>query len=128
MRHSRCRPRSTCGISTGSCWPFMAHIDKSRCLIESRRHKLVIAHGKPKGAILKRIRVPLSTNILITMAAALLLGVQPGGDPGLAQAPGLSADQRLARDIFQELIEIDTTHSTGDTTRAAEAMAARLRA
>lgn len=33
----------------------------------------------------------------------------------------------LARDVFEELIEINTTHSTGSTTDAAEAMAARLR-
>jgi len=39
-----------------------------------------------------------------------------------------SARERLAREIYQELIEIDTTHSTGSTTRAAEAMAKRLRA
>src|SRR5262245_51246418 len=38
------------------------------------------------------------------------------------------ADNRLARDIFQELIEINTTNSNGDTTKAAEAMAARLKA
>ena len=37
-------------------------------------------------------------------------------------------DQALTRDIFKELIEINTTNSTGNTTRAAEAMAARLRA
>ena len=43
------------------------------------------------------------------------------------QTPALPAEQRLARDIFQELIEINTTHSAGDTTRAAEAMAARLK-
>src|SRR5256714_1246733 len=36
--------------------------------------------------------------------------------------------KRLARDIYQELIEINTTDSSGDNTRAAEAMAARLRA
>ncbi len=36
--------------------------------------------------------------------------------------------QSLARDIFRELVEIDTTATTGDTARAAEAMAARLRA
>jgi acetylornithine deacetylase/succinyl-diaminopimelate desuccinylase-like protein len=34
----------------------------------------------------------------------------------------------LERDIFEELIEIDTTDEHGDNTRAAEAMAARLRA
>ncbi|CAN5811000.1 M20/M25/M40 family metallo-hydrolase [soil metagenome] len=40
----------------------------------------------------------------------------------------LSARQQLARDIFRELIEIDTTDSSGDTTEAAEAVARRLRA
>lgn len=40
----------------------------------------------------------------------------------------LSAHQQLARDIFRELIEIDTTDSSGDTTEAAEAVARRLRA
>ena len=37
------------------------------------------------------------------------------------------SDQALTREIFKELIEINTTHSTGNTTEAAEAMAARLR-
>src|SRR5215212_6000010 len=37
-------------------------------------------------------------------------------------------DQKLTHDIFKELIEINTTHSVGNTTRAAEAMAARLKA
>jgi acetylornithine deacetylase/succinyl-diaminopimelate desuccinylase-like protein len=41
--------------------------------------------------------------------------------------PPLDA-QRLARGIFQELIEINTTDSAGSTTLAAEAMAARLKA
>ena len=34
--------------------------------------------------------------------------------------------RRLARDIFQQLIEINTTDSVGSTTLAAEAMAKRL--
>ena len=34
--------------------------------------------------------------------------------------------RKLARDIFRELIEINTTDSVGNTTRAAEAMAKRL--
>ena len=42
-----------------------------------------------------------------------------------AQTP--SADDALARDIFKELIEINTTDSVGSVTAAAEAMAARLR-
>ena len=35
--------------------------------------------------------------------------------------------QQFARDIYQELIETDTTHSTGDTTKAAELLARRFR-
>jgi acetylornithine deacetylase/succinyl-diaminopimelate desuccinylase-like protein len=47
---------------------------------------------------------------------------------GGAAAEGLSPQQQFARDIFQELVEINTVTATGDTARAAEAMAARLRA
>jgi acetylornithine deacetylase/succinyl-diaminopimelate desuccinylase-like protein len=43
-----------------------------------------------------------------------------------AQVVKLSPDQELARSIFKELIEINTTHSTGNTTTAADAMAKRL--
>ena len=39
-----------------------------------------------------------------------------------------SPEQAAFVDIYRELIEIDTTDSAGDTLRAAEAMAARLRA
>jgi acetylornithine deacetylase/succinyl-diaminopimelate desuccinylase-like protein len=47
---------------------------------------------------------------------------------GAAAAEGLTPHQQLAHDIYKELIEIDTTTATGDTARAAEAMAARLKA
>ena len=49
-----------------------------------------------------------------------------------AQTPSLAQDasdlphQQRARELLRELIEIDTTHSTGDTTVAAQAMAAHL--
>jgi acetylornithine deacetylase/succinyl-diaminopimelate desuccinylase-like protein len=46
----------------------------------------------------------------------------------LAHAQSLSAQQQLALDIYKELVEINTVTETGDTARAAEAMAARLRA
>src|SRR5712692_5558730 len=46
----------------------------------------------------------------------------------LAQAFASDLDNQLARDILRELIEINTTHSTGSTGKAAEAMAGRLRA
>jgi len=42
--------------------------------------------------------------------------------------PQLTARQQLLRDIYRELIEINTTDSVGDTTKAAEAMAVRFRA
>jgi acetylornithine deacetylase/succinyl-diaminopimelate desuccinylase-like protein len=45
----------------------------------------------------------------------------------LSAAPIDEATRRLARDIFQQLIEINTTDSVGSTTVAAEAMAKRLR-
>ncbi len=38
------------------------------------------------------------------------------------------ANEKLTREIFKELIEINTTNSVGNTTQAAEAMAARLKA
>src|SRR5437867_6728448 len=39
----------------------------------------------------------------------------------------LTPYQQLGRDIYKELIETDTTHSTGDTTKAAELLARRFR-
>jgi acetylornithine deacetylase/succinyl-diaminopimelate desuccinylase-like protein len=62
--------------------------------------------------------------LVVTVCAWQLAGT--GGVA--AQASGLTREQQLARDIFEELIEINTTDAHGDNTRAAEAMAARLRA
>ena len=56
-------------------------------------------------------------------AAILATGWLP---PVSAQA--LPAAQQLARDILKELVEINTVTATGDTAKAADAMAARLRA
>jgi acetylornithine deacetylase/succinyl-diaminopimelate desuccinylase-like protein len=54
-----------------------------------------------------------------TLLAASLAPAAPTGPP---------AAQALVREIFAELININTTDSSGDNTAAAEAMAARLRA
>jgi acetylornithine deacetylase/succinyl-diaminopimelate desuccinylase-like protein len=43
-----------------------------------------------------------------------------------SSAAELTPLQQQAKAIYKELIEIDTTHSAGDTTKAAEAMAAHL--
>ena len=45
-----------------------------------------------------------------------------------AVAQPLTAHQQLAREIHRELVEINTVTATGDTLKAAQAMAARLRA
>src|SRR6478609_7490959 len=45
-----------------------------------------------------------------------------------AQTPALAPHQQLAHDIYKQRIEINTTDSVGNTTVAAEGMAARLRA
>jgi acetylornithine deacetylase/succinyl-diaminopimelate desuccinylase-like protein len=55
------------------------------------------------------------------MAAALLCAAT-------AQAQSEQSSRALARSLFQELIEINTTDSVGNVTTAAEAMAKRLRA
>jgi acetylornithine deacetylase/succinyl-diaminopimelate desuccinylase-like protein len=46
---------------------------------------------------------------------------------GALLAQNTSHDLR-AKEIFKQLVEINTTHSVGDTTKAAEAMAARFKA
>jgi len=43
-------------------------------------------------------------------------------------AESLSPQQQLTRDIYKELVEINTVTATGDTLKAAQAMAARLKA
>jgi acetylornithine deacetylase/succinyl-diaminopimelate desuccinylase-like protein len=62
------------------------------------------------------------------LSACAIVAVAASGSAG-AQAP-LNSHQQLARDIYKELIEINTTTDAdpGGTTKAAEAMAARLKA
>ena len=66
---------------------------------------------------------------ILELSLAALTCVVPAG--ARAQGTGsLNANQQLARDIYKELVEINTTTDAdpGGTTQAAEAMAARLRA
>ena len=48
--------------------------------------------------------------------------------PAAAEPAPLTPRQALAREIYEQLVEIDTTDSAGSTTVAAEAVAVRLRA
>lgn len=66
----------------------------------------------------------------VTVLALMFLlppdGAIAGGSSANRATDALDVHQALARDIFRELIEINTTDSVGDNTFAAEAMARRL--
>lgn len=77
-------------------------------------------------AIRRRLRSPLSSFLTsrapaLVMAAVALLAARAS-----AQSAAPTADQALARDILREVIDINTTHSAGNTTNAAQALAKRL--
>jgi acetylornithine deacetylase/succinyl-diaminopimelate desuccinylase-like protein len=59
---------------------------------------------------------------------AVIAATLPAVSSPAAATEGLSPQQQLAFDIYKELVEINTVTATGDTARAAEAMAARLKA
>lgn len=61
---------------------------------------------------------------LLALTLALLLAAATVAFVGTASP---SPEDDLSREIFEELIEINTTDSIGDNTKAAEAMARRLR-
>jgi acetylornithine deacetylase/succinyl-diaminopimelate desuccinylase-like protein len=69
----------------------------------------------------------ISKVCLLSIVVAALVWVVPASRPGPAAQPAtLAPHQQLLREIYQELIEINTTNSVGDNTKAAEAMARRL--
>jgi acetylornithine deacetylase/succinyl-diaminopimelate desuccinylase-like protein len=67
-------------------------------------------------------------NVVGVLSRLVLVFMVLGSKPFSASAEPISPHQQLARDILAELIEINTVTATGDTAKAAEAMAARLRA
>jgi acetylornithine deacetylase/succinyl-diaminopimelate desuccinylase-like protein len=71
----------------------------------------------------------MTTRLPAPCAAALLIVLAPGtafaANP--AATPADKAADTLAHDIYQQLIEINTTDSVGNVTTAAEAMAKRFR-
>ena len=73
----------------------------------------------------KRVRGQIG-RVIALVAAALASACLASS--GAAAAEGLNPNQQRAFDIYKELIEINTVTATGDTLKAAEAMAARLRA
>src|SRR3989337_184078 len=65
---------------------------------------------------------------LVPPVLATLAGPAGAQFPAPARHQSPTQYQALARDLLRELIETNTTQSTGNTTAAAEKMAARLRA
>jgi len=65
---------------------------------------------------------------LLPAVLATLAGSAHGQSPAPARHQSPAQYQALARDLLRELIETNTTQSAGNTTAAAEKMAARLRA
>ncbi|HET7456539.1 MAG TPA: M20/M25/M40 family metallo-hydrolase [Gemmatimonadaceae bacterium] len=68
-------------------------------------------------------RLAALSALLLAATAATTVGAQ-----STTATATLTAHQRLARDVYRELIEINTVDSVGSVTKAAEAMAARFRA
>lgn len=74
----------------------------------------------------KRFRVVAALLVVSGMLLVSLPGTMLRRAAGQTVQP--TAHQQLLRDVYKELIEINTADSTGNTTEAAAAMAARLRA
>ena len=72
----------------------------------------IVNSGEGKGTQLRRTLLVIVFGFLATLPA---------------NAQGEEEKHRLAREIFKQLIEINTTDSVGNVTTAAEAMAKRLR-
>jgi acetylornithine deacetylase/succinyl-diaminopimelate desuccinylase-like protein len=83
-------------------------------------------HPLLKVMIMPRERHAIRSKILLSSAIAVT-ALWCSGSSGIA-ADALNAQQQRALAIYKELVEINTTTETGDTARAADAMAARLRA
>lgn len=64
---------------------------------------------------------------MLARSVAAVLTILGLAVPAAAQST-LGPHEQVARDIFKELVEINTSDSVGDNTRAAEAVANRLRA
>ena len=64
--------------------------------------------------------------IIILSLVIVFMGFIPMFQKAYTQTINLSTEQQLARTIFKELVEINTTNSSGNTTIAANAIAKRL--
>ena len=65
---------------------------------------------------------------VVSLLLIAVLTVQMSPVARAQQIPSLNSEQQQLKEIFRELIEINTVDPNGNVTQAAEAMAARLRA
>ena len=86
------------------------------------------------GNFASRVRLPAGTFGSVTMRSArqssvlIFAALAFMSAPISLRAQALTPHQQLARDIHKELVEINTVTATGDTLKAAQAMADRLKA
>src|ERR1700761_1711438 len=82
--------------------------------------------GEAQMVLVSRSAPRRRPGVLAALGIAVILAMlwQPAK---ATETEGLTPSQKLAFDIYKELIEIKTVTATGDTAKAAEAMAARLR-
>src|SRR5262249_60303194 len=78
------------------------------------------SNNQTRGTMIK------SRAFIYSLSLSALLAL-PMNFSAQTQTMKLSADQQLAHEIFQQLIEINTTDSIGDCSAAAKAMAERLK-
>jgi acetylornithine deacetylase/succinyl-diaminopimelate desuccinylase-like protein len=86
-------------------------------------------HAKLMGTVSacrSKRRNPIAGSVTGVCAIVSLLALLSADTAVAQQSAVVSAPQVLVRDVYRQLIGIDTTTDTGDTARAADAMAARL--
>jgi acetylornithine deacetylase/succinyl-diaminopimelate desuccinylase-like protein len=64
--------------------------------------------------------------VVLSLSTLAVLTIMGSASSPSAQPATPAPHQKLLREVYQELIEINTTEAVGDTTKAAEAMARRL--
>jgi acetylornithine deacetylase/succinyl-diaminopimelate desuccinylase-like protein len=69
----------------------------------------------------------MTRNARLLVGIAVLVSPQVARTQAVSHSGALAAHQQLARDVYQQLIEINTVDGVGGTTPAAEAVAKRFR-
>jgi acetylornithine deacetylase/succinyl-diaminopimelate desuccinylase-like protein len=112
------RVQSCGGGCFGTGWGYGGHLMDA---IEYLHASIGLTLGR-----MQRVRWMRRANILKRTAVFLSAGLLVAGLQAQQASHLDDASRKLSRDVFQQLIEINTTDSVGSTTVAAEAMRKRL--